>query len=326
MPVYNGEKYLKEAIESILCQTFKNFEFLIINDASTDSTEDIIFSYKDERIVYIKNEKNLKLVKSLNKGIDIARGKFIARMDADDISYPHRLETQIEYLMQNNDCAMVGSWAEVINEQGEIFKYREPPTDYKELKAQLFFYNRIVHSSVMGKAEVFREFKYDEKFLDAEDYYLWTLITEKYKFYNLDQYLLKYRLHDCNVSELNSDNQKESFKKVVELQISRLGIKIERDRLMQHFLIFYPHYPNKNYFKKINYRRAFDWLNLLRETNHTCQRYDPEFFNKTINFYCQNLRERKRKSSLRYNLSKLKRNILTQIKQAKLIARERMSR
>ena len=102
MAVYNGEKYLLEAIESILNQTYTNFEFLIINDGSTDSTEEIILSYSDQRIRYIKNEQNLKLIASLNKGLDLAKGKYIARMDADDISLPDRLEKQVNFLERNS--------------------------------------------------------------------------------------------------------------------------------------------------------------------------------------------------------------------------------
>jgi hypothetical protein len=227
--------------------------------------------------------------------------------------------------MQNNDCAMVGSWAEVINEQGEIFKYREPPTDYNELRTQLCFNNKIVHSSVMGKTEVFREFKYDENFLNAEDYYLWILIADKYSFYNIGKYLLKYRLHNSNVSKLNRNSQQEAVKKIVEIQLSKLAIEIDCDRLIQHFSIFYPNFVKKNHFKK-NHKKIFDWLNFLKESNHACQRYDLEVFNQMINFHDQNLREQKRISSLRYKLSKLKRNILTRIKNVrKLVKAENKS-
>ena len=120
MPVYNGEKYLRPAIESILNQTFSDFEFLIINDGSTDNSESIILSYKDERIRYVKNENNLKLIKTLNKGIDLARGKYIARMDADDISLPTRLEREIEYMESHPECGLVSVFPYVMSESGKI--------------------------------------------------------------------------------------------------------------------------------------------------------------------------------------------------------------
>ena len=110
LPVYNAERFLREAIDSVLKQTFVDFEFIILNDGSTDKTEDIILSYKDPRIRYVKNEKNLKLIKTLNKGVDMARGKYIARMDADDISLPERFEKEVAYLEAHPDVAVVSCY------------------------------------------------------------------------------------------------------------------------------------------------------------------------------------------------------------------------
>ncbi|MCP8319033.1 MAG: glycosyltransferase, partial [Candidatus Methylarchaceae archaeon HK01B] len=125
MSVYNGEKYLREAIDSILNQTFKDFEFLIINDGSTDRTVEILRSYHDSRIKIITNEKNMGLTKSLNKGLKIARSEYVARMDADDISYPRRLEVQYEYMKKNPDVGIVGSWNDVIDDKGNTIDYRK---------------------------------------------------------------------------------------------------------------------------------------------------------------------------------------------------------
>ena len=116
MPVYNAEKYLAEAINSILNQTFTNYELLIINDGSTDKSEEIILKYSDKRIRYIKNDKNIRLVATLNKGIELAKGKYIARMDADDISVPTRLEKQITLLENNEDIGVCGSFLYVFGE------------------------------------------------------------------------------------------------------------------------------------------------------------------------------------------------------------------
>ena len=107
LPAYNAEKFLREAIDSILGQTYKNFELIVLNDGSTDRTEDIILAYDDPRIRYVKNEKNLKLIKTLNKGIDLAKGEYIARMDADDISLPRRFEIEVNYLQEHSDIDVV---------------------------------------------------------------------------------------------------------------------------------------------------------------------------------------------------------------------------
>lgn len=125
MPAYNAEKYIKEAIESILNQTFSNFEFIIIDDGSIDATEEIIKSFKDSRIVYIKNEKNLGLIKTLNKGISIARGEFIARMDSDDISMPQRFELQLDVFKKYKGVDIVNVALKKMSEDGtKLSKYR----------------------------------------------------------------------------------------------------------------------------------------------------------------------------------------------------------
>jgi len=121
MSVYNGEKYLREAIDSILNQTFTDFEFLIVNDGSTDRTAEILRSYDDPRIIIINNEKNIGLTKSLNIGLRMAKGEYIARMDADDVSMPERLQKQIELLNQKKNTGLVGTYYTIINEKGKVF-------------------------------------------------------------------------------------------------------------------------------------------------------------------------------------------------------------
>ena len=163
MSVYNGERYLHEAIESILNQTFTDFEFLIINDGSTDSTRDIITSYTDSRIRLIDNEQNIGLTKSLNKGIDLARGKYIARMDADDISMPERLEVQYNFLEKNIEYSLVSSGAYLIDENnnqiGELYR----PYNYEMILGYIFFFNPIIHPSVLfEKKEIIECGKYNE--------------------------------------------------------------------------------------------------------------------------------------------------------------------
>src|SRR6185295_9135648 len=145
MSVYNGEKYLKEAMESILNQSFSDFEFLIFNDSSTDSSREIILSYNDPRIVLIDNKKNIGLTKTLNKGISLAKGKYIARMDADDVCHPERLNEQVNYLDKNAEVAVCGTWVQFLNEN-EVVKL---PTKKNEIKTLLFCNSCLAHPSVM---------------------------------------------------------------------------------------------------------------------------------------------------------------------------------
>ena len=147
MTVYNGESYLTEAIESILYQSYADFEFLIIDDASTDSSNKIILSYKDDKIRYVRNDYNIGQTASLNYGLNIANGKYIARMDQDDLSHRDRLFIQHNYMEQNPNISVVGSWAELINENGDYIGTTIHPTEYSDIKESIACGCPISHSS-----------------------------------------------------------------------------------------------------------------------------------------------------------------------------------
>ncbi len=209
MSVYNGERFLKEAIESILHQTYKNFEFLIINDCSNDFSRNIILSYNDPRIRLIDNEQNIGLTRSLNKGIMLARGKYIARMDADDLSMPDRLEKEFAFMKANPDYAVVGTFLKVINENSDVKYTIEKPIEYTQILEFLKKDSCIAHGSAMiRKICLFDVGLYDESFEKAQDYDLWLRISERYKIYNISEYLYMWRIHDKNVSVKHRNEQK----------------------------------------------------------------------------------------------------------------------
>lgn len=195
MPVYNGEKYLKEAIESILNQTYTNFEFIILNDGSTDKTEEIILSYDDARIVYVKNEENLQIVKTLNKGIALAKGKYIARMDADDISLPKRFEKQIKIMERNTEIGVCGTWLKTFGEREEIW---DIPVLHEEIIMNMLFESSLMHPTVFIRKSILLPLKqvYDQAFNKVEDYELWIRLSKKTRFENIPEVLLHYRISD----------------------------------------------------------------------------------------------------------------------------------
>jgi glycosyltransferase involved in cell wall biosynthesis len=205
LPVYNAEKYLKEAIDSILNQTYTDFELLLINDGSTDSSEKIILSYNDPRIIYIKNEGNKGLIFSLNKGIDLAKGDYIARMDADDISMPERLEKQLNYLEENKNVEVVASTVKYIDDAGKIagnWKLDNQTTDVKTIRKWMPRENCIAHPSVMGKKELLSRFKYNPNQLNIEDYDLWMrLLNTGAIIAKIPEPLLYYRVHSSSVTQ-----------------------------------------------------------------------------------------------------------------------------
>ncbi len=210
MPVYNGEKYLKEAIESILAQSYKDFEFIIINDGSTDETEAIIKSFPDKRIVYIDNGENLGLAASFNAGIDAARGRYIARMDGDDVSLPDRFERQFSYLERKPHIGIVGSGIILINESGEKVAVHKRPRSHVEIKFASLFSSPMYHPTVMGRAEIFKSHHYSETFSNSEDYELWSRLLFKadIRFSNLARPVLKYRIYPQSFTQsLNLDRR-----------------------------------------------------------------------------------------------------------------------
>ena len=206
MPVYNTkEEFLRAAIESILNQTYSDFEFIIVNDGSTNNAEEVILSYKDDRIVYLKQE-NQGIVSALNNGWDKANGEFIARMDSDDISFPQRLEKQIKFLEENSEYSLVGSWTEVIPNKRVI----KLPTDIKlmDLLADCTF----IHPSIMFRKSDFDKYnlRYTEDAKYAEDYLLYSRAVANLKMTNLQEVLLNYRVYPDNSSSSNRDTRVRS--------------------------------------------------------------------------------------------------------------------
>jgi glycosyltransferase involved in cell wall biosynthesis len=206
MSVYNAEKQLENSLNSIINQSFGNFEFIIVNDCSTDKTNEILerYSKKDKRIKIFNNKKNLQIAKSLNIAVKKSRAEIVARMDADDISYLNRLKIQLNFLKTHPNVAIVGANMWVIDEKGRIISRREYCTESKKLKKVIFRYSPFAHPAVMFRKNVFLEFGgYDSKLVPCEDIDLWFKIGSKYEFANIPKFLLKYRL----VMDSNSHRQ-----------------------------------------------------------------------------------------------------------------------
>lgn len=214
MAVYNGELYLRESIDSILGQTFQDFEFLIINDGSTDSTREIICSYDDLRIRLIDNDYNLGLTRSLNKGLKLAEGELIARQDADDISEPERLAKQVAFLETHSDVALLGTSYKEINAQGKPIGNRKLPCDYTQIRWHLLFYCPFVHSAVMlRKSAVLEKIGfYNEALSYSMDYELWQRIARDLPVANLNEYLVKLRVNPHSMTKTYGERTLEGYR------------------------------------------------------------------------------------------------------------------
>lgn len=196
MPAYNAEKYLREAIDSILAQTYTDFELIIVNDGSTDATGHIIQSYNDPRIVYIENEHNSGICITLNKGIDAARGKYIARMDSDDIAMPERLSTQIAFMEANPDVGASGSDVEVFGEGIDSYIFEQLHSS-DDCAAGLLFNSCFAHPSVIIRKSILSKYSivYEDEYRGLEDFKMWWEIAKHSKLCNLNKTLLRYRVH-----------------------------------------------------------------------------------------------------------------------------------
>lgn len=274
MSVYNGETYLAQAIESVIAQTFKNWELVIINDCSSDSTGKILadFASKDERIKVHTNEVNLKLPTSLNKAISLCEGKYIARMDADDICLPDRLKKQYDFMEKNQDVALSSCRFMTVKNGVYMSGGAGGRCDNKALCAMLLVANPILHPGVIARAEVLKRFNYDTTLTCTEDLELWTRMSmENQKMQILPECLLIYRLHDKQITSTTLERQHTEVLKIEQKYYSSLIGQMNEE--MQKF------YISGIYFNEIaNIHKFLDYAKWLRKVAN------KNFDRSTINY------------------------------------------
>lgn len=263
MPAYNAEKYVAEAINSILAQTFTDFEFIIINDASTDSTKNIIESFQDPRIKLINNEQNKCVAKSLNIGISAAKGKYIARMDADDISLPERFQTQFNFMEKNPDIDICGSWIETFGENKYVIKV---PENNNDIKDELFFSCSMLHPTVIFKRDL--SLQYSSDFPRAEDYDLWCRKINELKFANIPKVLLHYRIHNCQVGQANKTNQNQDSNLIRLRNLENIGLHLSNEELRIYNDFFAEQFTPKNI------DEVLEAVNIFEKISATGKDYD----------------------------------------------------
>lgn len=271
MPVYNAEKYLDEALCSILDQTFTAFELLIINDGSSDHTEDIIKKHTDERITYVKNSENQGIVKSLNIGINLSKGKYIARMDADDIAKPTRLQQQVDFMLANPEYKLCGSQAIAIDENSKAQFQINTECTYDDIKVQMLFKNRFIHPSVIFDKQIAKGILYAIDYQYAEDYYLFSQITLNYKVANLTDHLLNYRLHSENITSKKKTEIRHSEKKVIRYNLNQLFCEV----ISEETISTHHHFLTQD-FENLIYKDVESHLSKIKISNERNQLYNND--------------------------------------------------
>ncbi len=275
MSVYNGEDYLAETIESVIKQTFKEWEFIIINDCSNDKTSEILDKYSliDSRIKVHTNETNLRLPSSLNKALSIAEGKYIARMDADDICLPDRLKKQYDFMEANpnvdlSSCRFLTLKNGVYSSGGCGGK-----GDSESIKALLLVTNPILHPGIIAKADVIKELGYDKNFTCTEDMELWTrFVLNGKRVEILSEYLMIYRLHDKQITETTLEKQR---KEVINVQKNYLSSLLKSMTEAQEDF-----YINGIYFRRnTNTLEFIEFYRWAKSVNYETKKLDKEAFN-----------------------------------------------
>ena len=205
LPVYNGERYIKETIDSLLSQTFREFELIVINDASTDGTVSIIKQYADSRITLVHNETNRGLIYTLNRGLTLCRGKYISRIDSDDIALPDRLQTQYDFMETHPETGICGCSIEIFNEEKKHTQRVDFASSDLDIRAFAFFQSPFNHPSSMLRKSVLDQHRlqYPEIYLHAEDYGLWIEMLKYTQGANIPKVLTRYRKHENSITALD---------------------------------------------------------------------------------------------------------------------------
>jgi glycosyltransferase involved in cell wall biosynthesis len=275
MPVYNAQKYLRDAIDSILRQSYRDYEFIIIDDYSTDDSVKIIKSYSDSRIRLIENKVNTGISTVLNQGINLADGEYIVRMDADDISLPTRIEKQVNFMDSFPEVGICGTWIKYIGVprypwSNLIYRY---PSGHNDIKSRLLFSSMFTHPTVIMRRGLLNKFslRYDPADLDAEDYVLWQKCSFCFPLANIPEVLFLYRINRTSITSSLKNRGLETVRRVNRLNIQNLGIEFTPEELL----------ICRNC--QINFKSDFlvkfhSWLVSLKKANASKRIYpEPEF-------------------------------------------------
>lgn len=300
MPAFNAEEFIEEAIDSVLNQTFKDFEFIIIDDSSTDSTSAIIKKYqaKDGRIIYVTNKHAKGVTGALNTGLEIAKGEYIVRMDTDDISLPERLKTQVQFMDEHKEIGLAGSWYELMGSKTGI---KELPTDNKLIKCTMLLHGALAHPTVIFRRKLFEDYNlnYNPKYVYGQDLDLWIRASKITEITNIPEVLIKYRIYDKNVGSSHSAEQSRNARNIRKEELMNLGIYPTYEEMEIHHSL-----SNWNYADNSNFLiNALGWIQKIIGYNHEKKLYDEKtlikfLYSEWINAASINERKNKKLATL----------------------------
>lgn len=284
MPCYNAELYVQKAIESILNQTFTDFELIVVNDGSVDSTETIVKGITDNRVKYLRLAVNQGNYSARNLGMKTANGKYICVMDSDDWAFPYRLQAQYEYLERYKKVACVGGYCEVVDEHDQTRSVVKRPLNFAEIKVGLLADNCVIHPTIMFRSHLVgrKGMMYKERFLYAADYDFMVRLSQRYAIRNLSVVLIRYRSHPNQITQSKRIEQSKFADDTRLSQLNLLGIKVNELEKKMHLNLM-----KRKYLKDAELMQCEGWFNKLLEANFHRNIYNDtllyQFFQSALN-------------------------------------------
>lgn len=276
--VYNGEKYIAHTVRSILSQSFKDFEYILVDDASTDESVNIIRQFNDPRIKLICNAENSRLVVTRNRGIEAARGEFIALIDHDDVALPNRLECQLNEMLSNSKLVLVGALAQNIDSTGKLMgrraRFSVPTPEHS--KIQLLFRNHFVNSTVFFRR--IEGFRYSADFPLAEDYDFIERMSCIGDIQVLNEVLVNYRIHNNNYSSKTQDLTRQGCRRIKSRQLTRLDIV--QSSIEEGIFESFEYPPDR--FDEPLLEALLSISCMIRKGNIFAERYDPVILDEIV--------------------------------------------
>jgi glycosyltransferase involved in cell wall biosynthesis len=275
LPVYQGRTFLGEALDSILVQTFRDFELLVVDDGSTDGTAELLDACDDPRLRVIRQDRNRGLVASLNRGLDEARGEIIARMDADDLSLPDRLRRQVDFLDAHPEVGACGAWMRTLGPAQEV--QEEYPSRPEDIRCRMLFAPPLPHAASCLRRSLFEShgLRYDPRYLHAEDYDLWRRAAECFPLTNLGEVLYRHRIHETSVCQRHAEVQNRSLARIHRQLLAALHLVPTEAELVLHRggRFDEPDPP---------LAEAERWLQRLLDANREHGVYPPQAFERAV--------------------------------------------
>ena len=276
MSIYNEEKYIETSLKSLLNQTFEDFEIIIVDDASTDNTRKLVQGLQDKRIRLICNQENQGLTKNLNKALQYAKGKYIARMDGDDIAFPERFEKQYQYMEKHLETMLISCYTKSFGGSDLVFAL---PDNSEVLKIRMLVRPVYAHPGFMIRRELIEDgYQYNEEYHTAQDYEFASRVAEKYKIGLVPEVLLLYRVHKKQISSKAGNQQFNNADKIRKRQLEQLGIQMSETEWQDY----------QNFVKEVkvnsldDFDRVYEVIQNMVRCNEKTKIYDARIMEKTL--------------------------------------------